>query len=80
MIKRDLPKGMTMEDAVKEYQKDKTVITGNDGELKVEGAECIDCHEVRPKEGMIYCPCDEGLVCNKCCEHCGWNDDDECTW
>ncbi len=75
-----LPKEMTIEDAVKEYQDNKTVIARNDGELKIEGVECIDCHEAHAKEKMKYCLCDEGWVCPKCCGHCGWNEDETCTW
>lgn len=81
MIKRgEIPQGMTMADAVKEYQENKTVITANDGELRVEGVECTDCHSTHPSGEMKYCECDEGLVCRQCCGHCGFNQDDICTW
>lgn len=32
---------MTLQDAMQEYQDNKLVITGNDGELKVEGFEIL---------------------------------------
>lgn len=77
---RKIPQGMTIEDAVKEYEDNKTVITGNDGELTVAGTECVDCHKVYPKDEMKYCPCDEGFVCPSCCGHCGYNNRGTCIW
>ena len=76
-----IPQGMTIQDAVKEYEENKIIVTGNDGELKVEGIECICCHEPYQKEKMRYCPCDEGPVCESCCSRCFFkNEGDSCTW
>jgi hypothetical protein len=74
-----IAQGMSIQDAVKEYQVNNSVITANDGELKAQGTECIDCNKTF-KEGMRFCQCDEGLVCQSCCGHCDYNEDGECRW
>lgn len=80
MIKRDLPEGMTIEDADKVYKEEKQVFIGNEGVVKGVGVECVDCHRTHDIEEMKYCPCDEGFVCSSCCGHCGYNNRGTCIW
>lgn len=75
-----IPMGMTLEDAKKDYEQEKQVITGNDGIFKIAGIECIDCNEVHDKADMRYCKCDEGMVCQTCCSKCIFNSDGNCGW
>lgn len=63
MIKK-IPTGMTIHDAMQEYQDNKIVITGNDGELTIEGFEC--------EEGSNCEGC-----CSRCFFK---NEGDRCTW
>lgn len=56
------------------------IFTANDGEIKLQGTECVICNETYDKEETIYCKCDDGFVCAKCCSHCGFIKDGECTW
>lgn len=77
---KQIPEEMTAADAAKEYQDNKEVFIVNNGNAEAAGIECVSCAEVFKKQEMRYCKCEEALICEKCCNHCGYNDAGECMW
>lgn len=62
------------------YERFGQVFTANDGQVEHQGTECLICNGAHERRDMIYCLCEKGLVCEKCCNHCGFRVDGECTW